>query len=80
MTADPRDLHTPLTGEHCNLAFDLADQISSFAISAREAFYRGSFPLALHHVGQARTAMVGLIPLAKRLSEHALTGGEVANA
>jgi hypothetical protein len=70
--ADPRNLHIPLTGEHAERAFDLSENIMSCAISAREAFYRGSYPLALHHVREVRLALLGLIQLAKRLSDHAL--------
>ena len=40
--------------------------------AAREAFRRGSDPLGLHHVSQMRHTLLGLIPLAKRLSDTAL--------
>lgn len=72
MTSDALDLHIPLSGEHAERAFDLADNIMSCAVSAREALYRGSYPLALHHVREVRLALLGLIPLAKRLSDHSL--------
>lgn len=67
-----RDLHIPLTDEHRQRAADLCDLIASTAISAREAIWRGSAPLALHHVGEARIALLALIPLMRRLSDAAL--------
>jgi hypothetical protein len=72
MSADPRDLHIPLTGQHLEQTADLCDRIASCAISAREAFFRASHPLALHHVGEVRIALLALIPLAKRLSDLAM--------
>mgnify|MGYP003383272521 CR=1 FL=1 len=72
MAAEPRDLHIPLTVEHREQAIELASLLESYAISAREAFRRGSDPLGLHHVSQMRHTLLGLIPLAKRLSDTAL--------
>jgi len=70
--SDTLNLHIPLTDEHCDRAIELADLVGSCAVSAREAMRRGSHPLALHHISEARLAMAALIPLAKRLSAAAL--------
>lgn len=70
--SDARDLHIPLTEDHRLRAMELCDLIASTAVSAREAIWRGSMPLGLHHVGEARLALVALIPLARRLSEATL--------
>ena len=73
---DALSRHIPLTADHVERAIALADLINSCATSAREAMWRGSFPLALHHICEARLAMFDLIPLAKRLSAAALEGGD----
>ncbi len=81
MTADPRDLHIPMTTEHLDRYWHLCCVIESCIISAKEAAYRSSYPLALHHVGEARDALVRLIPIAKRFSDHAVrsrAGSEAA--
>ena len=65
-------LHIPLTDEHRERAIELCDLLASCAVSSREANWRGSYPLALHHVGEARLTLLALIPLLKRLAEHAM--------
>lgn len=69
---DARDLHIPLTDEHRNLALELGEMIKSHLISAIEATWRGSYPLALHHFREADIAMTGVLPLAERMSDFAL--------
>jgi len=79
MKADPRELHTPLTEEDLDRVQELCDLIASCAVSAREAFFRGSQVLARHHVAEVRITLLALIPLVKRLSGAALKAAPAEN-